>query len=726
MDNLWYPLQRLEALEHRDLLSSVAVVGFELPAEPEHLIDDSILVARHADFNGDGRLDVVIGTKDSEMVFYVSRGKGYERSRLPTSAAVNGLEVSDVNNDGLPDVLLATDHDASIWVNLGDGTQGWEGVSHWTTLEADAQSLAAGDLNSDGVTDLVVGGVGRAFVALLASDGGVTDVVEYPLEPGPTLVAIGNVLGDDSPDVVAVGRTNVRAPRFGFVNALENDGTGRLEALPVEGNLSRNHANESIRLADVNADGLVDLVLGQSVSGFDRWGEVSIRLGVVNGGFAAPVSYSTHGRPVSIVLGDVTMDGIVDIVVAHEKPLLHGPHYHSGLAVLIGQPRGGFGPVTSIDFGYFVSVALADENSDGSLDVIAVGGEYQGTSFERSTYHSVETSQDAFTAVSRMPLALGSEGLVDDLNEDGWPDVIGVDGASQVFRLYLGRPDGTFEALPEIPFAAEAHTQFAFSGPAGVFVEDFNDDGAKDVLVRARVELEPEQLMILMSTGGVDPAFLPAVSIPCEGRCPHRRGTTLGATQVRGDFDGDQREDTYSVERSGRAIFLDSLAKPGVRLIFSATTWDSPIGENLFDAVALDADQDGDDDLILTYSNGVLVVTDGAFPGDFNGDRIIDVEDVDQLYAALRTPVQSGDSVQFDLYRDGILNSADVDSLLRVRAGMNTADLNLDGNVNFEDFLILAKNFGSAALRWSHGDLDLDGWVGFSDFGILVANFGAA
>lgn len=51
-------------------------------------------------------------------------------------------------------------------------------------------------------------------------------------------------------------------------------------------------------------------------------------------------------------------------------------------------------------------------------------------------------------------------------------------------------------------------------------------------------------------------------------------------------------------------------------------------------------------------------------------------------------------------------------------------DINLDGVVNFADFLLLSANFGSEGGDWLTGDLDGDRTVGFADFLILSRNFG--
>jgi hypothetical protein len=51
-------------------------------------------------------------------------------------------------------------------------------------------------------------------------------------------------------------------------------------------------------------------------------------------------------------------------------------------------------------------------------------------------------------------------------------------------------------------------------------------------------------------------------------------------------------------------------------------------------------------------------------------------------------------------------------------------DSNLDGSVDFGDFLALSENFGQAA-GWAGGDFDGSGTTDFDDFLNLALNFGA-
>ena len=51
-------------------------------------------------------------------------------------------------------------------------------------------------------------------------------------------------------------------------------------------------------------------------------------------------------------------------------------------------------------------------------------------------------------------------------------------------------------------------------------------------------------------------------------------------------------------------------------------------------------------------------------------------------------------------------------------------DIDLDGSVTFDDFLVLAEEVGKVDAGWAEGDLSGDAKVDFDDFLLLAENFG--
>ena len=103
--------------------------------------------------------------------------------------------------------------------------------------------------------------------------------------------------------------------------------------------------------------------------------------------------------------------------------------------------------------------------------------------------------------------------------------------------------------------------------------------------------------------------------------------------------------------------------------------------------------------------------------GDFNGSGILDAEDIDMLSA-----VVGSSSPLFEVHQDGAIDVLDrvlwIQELAMTRAG----DTDLDGDVDFPDFLSLSVSFGQEG-GWAQGDFDGNRMVEFPDFLLLSANF---
>ena len=77
----------------------------------------------------------------------------------------------------------------------------------------------------------------------------------------------------------------------------------------------------------------------------------------------------------------------------------------------------------------------------------------------------------------------------------------------------------------------------------------------------------------------------------------------------------------------------------------------------------------------------------------------------------------------FDLNDDMVINAEDLIVWVEDLKQTHFGDANLDGEINFPDFLALSANFGGPG-GWGPGDFDADGEVLFNDFLNLSNNFG--
>ncbi len=99
----------------------------------------------------------------------------------------------------------------------------------------------------------------------------------------------------------------------------------------------------------------------------------------------------------------------------------------------------------------------------------------------------------------------------------------------------------------------------------------------------------------------------------------------------------------------------------------------------------------------------------------------LDSSVVDSYFDAIRE--QDNDSF-FDLDGSGDVSQADADFLLQQVIGTRRGDTDLNGTVDFADFLVLSVNFGSIESSWTQADFDGNGRTDFADFLLLSASFG--
>jgi hypothetical protein len=324
-----------------------------------------------------------------------------------------------------------------------------------------AWSVAVADLNGDGTPDMVVSGetlsnsIAVTTVGVLLGNGNGTfqPVVDYAAG-GPQVgnITVADVNGDGKPDIVVVSN--------GGVSILLGNGDGTFQpAVTYEAPAS------SVAVADVNGDGKADLVVSIN-EGADQPG-LGILLGNGDGTFQPVVEYSVGISAQSVAVADINGDGNADVVLGGYADVAQ-------VAVLLGNGNGTFQPAVLYDSGgsgWPSSIAIADLNGDGNLD-LAVANYYTSTTGVGVFLGNGDgTFQSVVNYDSGGPLPWTI--TIADVNLDGNPDLVVANYYGPVGVL-LGNGNGTFQ-LP-IDFA---------TGGAAVWVAavDVNGDGRPDLEV---------------------------------------------------------------------------------------------------------------------------------------------------------------------------------------------------------------------------------------------------
>lgn len=156
------------------------------------------------DFNQDGIPDLAI--LGGALNILLGNGDGTFQSGVTYSAQGASIAVGDFNGDGKLDVLVASRTGTTVFPGNGDGTFG---VAIATSAAIGGEYAVAADFNGDGKLDVVsvdaaVSSAGTIYVQYGNGDGTFQPPVAYPAGVFAQFMSVGDFNGDEAPDL-AVG-----------------------------------------------------------------------------------------------------------------------------------------------------------------------------------------------------------------------------------------------------------------------------------------------------------------------------------------------------------------------------------------------------------------------------------------------------------------------------------------------------------------------------------------
>ena len=259
-----------------------------------------------ADFNEDGKLDVVI--RPDHLVgrivqIFLTDGPIVSLSFPEFSGR---YAVADFNKDGHADVMLSNGdiNRLHLWIYLGDGRGNFTRAPE-TRIDTPLWGLGIGDLNGDGTPDLAFLSYDRSvssnYLRLLLGRGDGTFTLGSRVTTSSDFNSAPTVA-----DVNRDGKMDVALFVGGMLTVYRGDGAGNLAALGAW--QMAPYPLQQLALADLNHDGLLDAVAGEQ-------GRIRIALGTTTG-FAPSTMIELEGFSnwANLAVTDINLDGNLDVV----------------------------------------------------------------------------------------------------------------------------------------------------------------------------------------------------------------------------------------------------------------------------------------------------------------------------------------------------------------------------------------------------------------------------
>ena len=393
-------------------------------------------------------------------VFALVGCSGYDNNNYGPASGylVNGIAVADVDANGKLDILGMVSTDSG-----GTPTQGYVSTRFQNPngtfalpptrfgVGIDPANFLAADVDGDGRPDLVVANAGDHSVTVRLAD---------PARPGfflpalvlstpgrtPLDVAVGDLNGDGLTDIVVAasfdpGATMIPpAPSVMVFHQISPPTPNAVQfASPVTYTVGGEP--QAVAVADLDGNGFADIAVATTAN------TVSVLLQTAAGVIASAVDYTTGVQPIAIKAADIDGDGKLDLLTANfGAAVTPGTE---GLSVLIqGATAGTFlAPAHYVTGFRSTALAVGDLNGDGKPDVAVACEGLPGDPGVVSVF--LQTPPAAATPGVLLP-AVNYRGVwgpmgvaIADIDGDGHPDLVLADG-DIVVRLNSATAPGTF------------------------------------------------------------------------------------------------------------------------------------------------------------------------------------------------------------------------------------------------------------------------------------------
>ena len=536
-----------------------------------------------ADLDGDGKLEMIVSNNGgpSVSVFHNTATSGTidgstfsAKQDFTTAGNPNGIAIGDIDGDGKADIAVVSQASAVVSLLRNTSVAGAIGASSFATkvdhtVGTTPMDVAIGDIDGDGLPEVVTANSGAANISILRSTAtpGVIDgstlaaKVDYTSGSGPRAIALADGDGDGKLDIITAN--NSAGTISIFVNTAMS-GTIDAGSLASKLDFAAGTAPIGVDLADFDGDGLLDIAIAEDTGGTLSLFENTTSGGSVSLGTRVDFDLGVTARHIAVadLDGDDRPDAVIPnlnsgtVSVFHniadpptmtsftpakagpgETITLTGTSFSTTAAdnhVFFGGSKGTVTAATTTSLSVKIPIGASNAPIALSVNGRSTTSIHPFTPSFRGFPQTIDSdflAPDIDFVTGDTPIHV----VVGDIDGDGYPDIVTSDNGDNQISVFRNLNAGA--TISTASFAAKVSFSTAI-GPAIVALADLDQDGQIDVVT---TNASQDNISILRNTStsgsvafvtkvdfttgaGSSPRDVGFSDFDRDGKIDHRRG----------------------------------------------------------------------------------------------------------------------------------------------------------------------------------------------------------